>query len=518
MLTTYDRELGIWMMELPPFSVYEWWKRRGWRHEILCGRRKYDVLITDDPKIAAEQWSEMGAVARDALISATNASRALGDGDERVVCNAGLDPYPFQRAGARAVLDFFNAGRDGALIADEQGLGKTIQAILVANEMREGRPGMKVVVVCPASLQLNWKKEIEKWGGTLGVRVGAGKNSYDYQVISYDQAHKAWSASDGVGLYIFDEAHLLKNPKSKRAKACVLGENALAKQGAKSLALTGTPWPNRASDVWMLLHLLDPVRWPLSEWKRFIEHIDGKDVLPHSQRDRLRGIGIQARLAGMVRRMKADVLPQLPEKQRVIIELAPSKEQQEADGGILRVLQADGLIPDAEWDGAADLGRFMARHNSGVMTFRRRASVARVPQVLRYLEESTEDCAVVFCYFQETLQALMGGLSGGCVGIWGGMSAQARQEAVETFQAGQARFFIGQIIAAGTGITLTRAKRLIMVDLDWTPGNMEQAEDRIHRIGQDRGTTIEYLAVQGSLDHHMILDMLEKQRQRSSIG
>ncbi|MDZ4224925.1 MAG: DEAD/DEAH box helicase, partial [bacterium] len=356
----------------------------------------------------------------------------------------------------------------GVLIGDEPGLGKTIQAIGVIN----ADPTIKnVLIVCPASLQLNWKREIERWC----VR------ELEYlQITSWDMVKKQRAMIDSMpfDLVVVDEAHYGKNPESQRSKA-VYGAPAKGKgekrkpedlgiQGRRKLALTGTPIPNRPKEIHPCLRWLHPGEfgnfWPFGirycaghqgDWGW---DFDGASNLDELQ-NRLRG-------TVMVRRLKEDVLTELPAKRRQIILLDASAVAHEiAEENKAYEEQVDDLDGEIEVSFA------------GMSQFRHQTAVAKIPQVVEHVKDVLDGGTgklVVFCHHHDVVYGLQGALAEyGTATLTGETSLKDRQEAVDRFQKDPScRVFIGSITAAGVGISLTAASHVVFGELDFVPGNV----------------------------------------------
>lgn len=437
----------------------------------------------------------------------------------------GLRPFPFQVEGARFLL-----GREGALLGDEMGLGKTVQVLLAVNADPTIR---KVLVICPASVKLNWEREAKRWlvrpfetlvlSGTTPSPIPHPQGGL-FVVINYDIV-AAWEEElrrHVWDLMVLDEAHYVKDPKAKRTRA-ILGPKARNPIPArKRVALTGTPIVNRPVELWPILAWLDYRAWG-NFWgyvKRYCNaHYNGYgwDFRGASNLEELR-----ARLRPyMLRREKAEVLKDLPEKIREIIVLPRNglSSLVEEEWAVWNKYQGRlaSLREEAERARRAkdkdELARILAEIRavsqvafSAMSTIRARLAEAKAPKVAAFVKDLLEEKqkVVVFAHHRAVLEYLQKDLGEyRPVLVWGGMSAQARQAAVDAFQNGDARVFLGSITAAAEGITLTASDTLVFAELDWRPGKMLQAEDRVHRIGQDRGVLIYYLVIEDSLEARM---------------
>ncbi|BDX35528.1 helicase [Thermus phage MN1] len=439
----------------------------------------------------------------------------------------GLRPFPFQVEGARFLLS-----REGALLGDEMGLGKTVQVLLAVNADPSIR---KVLIVCPASVKLNWEREARRWltrhfetlvlSGATPSPIPTPKGDEGlFVVINYDIV-AAWEEElrrHVWDLMVLDEAHYVKDPNAKRSKA-ILGPKARNPIPArKRVALTGTPIVNRPVELWPILAWLDYRVWG-NFWayaKRYCDaHYNGYgwDFRGASNLEELR-----RRLRPyMLRREKGEVLQDLPEKIREIIilprnglsalveeEWAIWNQYQERLSSLREQAQRARQAKDKE-----ELARILSEIRAvsqvafnSMSTIRARLAEAKAPKVAAFVKDLLEEKekVVVFAHHRAVLEYLREALKEyHPVLVWGGMSAQARQAAVDAFQSGEAGVFLGSITAAAEGITLTASDTLVFAELDWRPGKMLQAEDRVHRIGQDRGVLIYYLVIEDSLEARM---------------
>lgn len=403
---------------------------------------------------------------------------------------------PYQIEGVERLISL----NHDAILADEPGLGKTIQ---VAHYINLTKP-LTALIVCPASLRLNWKHELDKWLDS----------ALCLDILSYEGATKL-STDFKYDLIVFDEAHYLKNPKAARTKA------GLALPAYRRLFLTGTPIVNRPMDMYPILqsiglkltlkefgvrycngHLV-PVKWGVKAGRR-VPVKKAWDFSGASNTEELHKLLVDN---VMVRRRKKDVLTELPAKVRQVIEIdAPHGDDPELKKVLVQkygslTAAAEALIDDG---GIAfgDLSRY-----------RLEQSKHKLPYVINYLDNLMEetDKIVVFAYHREIIEALQNQYPA-AVHLYGGMSDKEKDAAVTSFQQGDAPLFIGQITAAGTGITLTASSTVVFAELDWVPGNVIQAEDRCHRMGQTDNVHIVHLVLKDSIDCRMVQALVRKQQ------
>ena len=419
------------------------------------------------------------------------------DADIEIPAPEGLSYLPYQKAGIAYAVQ-----RQATLIGDEMGLGKTIQAIGVINATAP----KTVLVVCPASLKINWKNEMTKWlvaDRDIQIVNGGGEQipeNPDVVIINYDVLSKHQTAinSRTWDLVVMDEAHYIKNPKAKRT-AIAVGIKA-----DRKVVLTGTPIANRPIELQPIAGYLDPVnfgnffkfglRYAGAYRDRFGWNFSGASNLNELQRN--------LRQSFMIRRKKDEVLKELPSKVRQIIVL-PNTEY--------------GDEMQREFDSMADA---VAETSTAEIEFERMSGVrhdtalAKVGDVVEHVS-AIDHQVVVMAHHKDVVEGIKRGLESvgkRVVTLTGDCNQAHRQNSVETFQAGEADVFIGTIGAAGVGITLTSASHVVFAELDWVPGNVSQAEDRCHRIGQKNSVLVQHLVVDGSIDARLAQTLVNKQR------
>jgi SWI/SNF-related matrix-associated actin-dependent regulator 1 of chromatin subfamily A len=492
-------------------------------------RRLPDVTVAGDPEALAAL-----AGAEDEKRAAIEASRASAS-DAVLPVPEGLEYLPYQKAGIVSALN-----RTNTLLGDEPGLGKTIQAIGVVNAVPSIR---RILVVSPASLVRNWENEITRWdtrGLTVG-RVNGAFPSTDYVCLNYDILQKWIGPIRAVAwdLLVLDESHYLKNPKAKRTQL-VYGkwdrspEKAIpAIAATRTLALTGTPIPNRPIEGWTTFHALCPEVF--KSWKHYAERYcagyEGRHGWDVSGASNLGELQTLLRQHLMVRRLKADVLTELPAKRRQVIELPVDAEaeqviaaeratfeRQEAAKAALEDARdrAEAEGDQAGYEAAVAGLAAGARIAFEEMSAMRHASaLAALPQVLAAIADLREGGVkklLVFAHHQDVVAAIAGAYPGESVQITGETPKDARQGIVQRFQEDPLCWlFVGNIQAAGTGLTLTAASHVVFAELSWVPGDITQAEDRVHRIGQRESVLIQHLVLAGSVSATMAKRLVSKQ-------
>lgn len=469
--------------------------------------------------------------ARAAKVEALDASAATSATID-VPAPAGRVYMPYQLAGIKYAINHGNT-----LIADEMGLGKTIQAIGLIN----ATPDIKtVLIVVPASLKINWKRELTRWlvrPMTIGI-AGVKGDSLDANIIiiNYDVLKK-WRAhidSRSWDLLICDECHYLKNRTAQRTKL-VLGYWDARKggavpgiQAARRLFLTGTPLVNRPIEVWPIANALAPETFKSFRYfaARYCDaHHDGWGM-NYSGATNLPELQEKLRLSCMIRRLKAQVLAELPAKVRQIIELPENGAAAAVKADRAALARMESQIADAtaardaatsadEYrDAVAQLRQVTRLAFEEVAAVRHQTALAKVPAVIEHIKEVLDgtDKLVVFAHHRDVVAGIAEAFPGQCVTLTGESSMNARQAAVDAFQNDfNVKVFVGNIRAAGVGITLTAASHVVFAELDWTPAGMTQAEDRLHRIGQTNSVLVQHLVLDGTIDARMAQILVDKQ-------
>lgn len=421
---------------------------------------------------------------------------------------------PFQRAGVAYALR-----HSRVLIADEMGLGKTIQA-LAAIQARGAYPA---AVVCPASLKPNWKREAEKWlpEGTRVAVLNGGKGSLpeaDLYVLNYELLGKWAEALAGRGLraLVADEAHYLKTRTAARTKA--FADLAKKAKPESVLLLTGTPVMNRPAELASPLAILGQLD-ALGGWWRFVRrYCDARETrfgLDVSGAANLDELNERLRAACMVRRRKAEVLRELPAKRRAEVPVTLPREArkayEEAAANIVewKAGQAKRLALAATGDDeAARKASIEAARKAEsaealvrIEALKQLAVAGKLPQVEEWIADFVEsgEKLVVFAVHRSVVERLAARFN--APAITGDTPIEDRQKAVDRFQGDpDCRLIVGNVQAMGVGLTLTAASNVLFVELPWRPADLDQAEDRCHRIGQSASVTAWYLLAEQTID------------------
>ena len=426
---------------------------------------------------------------------------------------AGLAYLPHQTEGVRFILE-----REATLLADQPGTGKTVTAIGALN----ASGALNALIVCPASLRLNWKRELGRWlVKPLEVGIAAGRKLPDADIViaSYEfmARHLEPPRQLRWGLLVADEAHLLcGGPKTHRGRG-VLGcpryrkrPPVSAVKASRRLFMTGTPIVNRPIEMQPVLASIDRIRW--GDRMRFARRYCaarhngfGWDFSGASNLDELERT---LKETCMLRRLKTG----LPPKRWQVVPLPSdgATDALQAERSILGF--GDRLERDLSIE-ALD-GKAGAKF-SEMAAIRRAIGIAKAPHVVELARRALAggEKVVIAAHHHQVIDALMGAFEGIAVRIDGRDSATAKDAAVRRFQEDSViQVCALGIRAGGLGHTLTAARFVICAELDWTPGAMEQVEDRCHRHGQSRDVLVQYAVTDGSIDALVAEKIVAKQR------
>jgi hypothetical protein len=471
-------------------------------------RERIDGSVVADPSTASGVEAMVGKHA----LGMDEAARELLDdmleaqtrGDELVQLSqahgvefeppAGLagELMPFQTAGVVYALR-----QRRVFIADEQGLGKTMQALATI----ESDNAYPAVVVCPASLKLNWLREIEHWlPGRTAAEISGRRGALpvaDFIVVNYDVLDGRLESLAGLApkALVFDESHYCKNPKAKRTKALIKLSERLAPDALR-LALTGTPLVNHPAELVPQLRAL-----------RRLEHFGSG----RSFKRRFRGEEARRRLhwhlrsSCYVRRRKDEVLTQLPPKRRITVPVPLTNEAtyQHLEADLISWLKSEVHDP-RELEQRIDTA-LRAEALVKLNALRHVAAQGKLAAAVEWIESFVEsdERLVVFAHHRDIQASLLDSFPD-AARILGSDTLAERDENVQRFQADDGpHLCICSLEAASHGFTLTAAASVAFVELGWTPAKHEQAEDRVHRIGQERHVTAWYLLAADTIDERI---------------
>jgi SWI/SNF-related matrix-associated actin-dependent regulator 1 of chromatin subfamily A len=384
------------------------------------------------------------------------------------------------------------AGSKRFILADDMGLGKTTSTIIATLETG----AKKILIICPASLKINWQREIENYTDR-SVFICEGKKfslEHDFVIVNYDILKNFYDVKNkpeslltkgNFDLVILDEAHMVSNPQAQRTKII----NHFVKSVNRAWLLTGTPMTSRPMNYYNLLNLIEsPVAqnwmayairycqgYQFTAGKRKVWNVTGASNL-EELRDRTS--------KQILRRLKEDVLD-LPDKIIAPVYLRlQSKEYENLMGEYY------------DWyDKNPDESKSLTVQFSKLMKVRKVIANEKVKQTIEFAENILDQGkkVIIFTNFTDTLQSIYQHFGKQAVYLDGSCSNSVRQQAVDQFQNDEkVRVFVGNLKAAGVGLTLTSAEVVIMNDLSFVPAEHAQAEDRAYRYGQKSNVLVYY--------------------------
>lgn len=420
---------------------------------------------------------------------------------------------PFQRQGVEFALS--KNGR--CMIADEMGLGKTVQAIAAAYAYREEWP---LLVVVPSSLKYPWIEELEKWipelkpgdinlvenkSHTMGIS-GSKVTVLGYGLLTSDARALVEALSrQRFAVVVVDESHYLKSRNAARTKILV----PFIQNAKRAILLTGTPALGRPEELFMQIDALYPKRF--GTWTEYAKRFCNAhyryfgtrrqwDCRGASNLDQLHKALSQI----MIRRLKRDVLTQLPPKvrQRIPFDL-PKEAAKEAASNfaewerLMKGMGSKAVAADNPFTEVMGLVTQMYKQTAI-------AKAGAVKDYIKMMLEAEQLKFLVFAHHLTMLQACTEAAieaKAGYIRIDGSVPSSERIQLVHKFQSDpETRVAILSIQAAGQGLTFTAASHVVFAELYWNPGHMKQAEDRAHRIGQSCSVNVHYLIAKGTFD------------------
>jgi hypothetical protein len=450
-------------------------------------------------------------------------------------------------------VQFVDEHHGRALIADEMGLGKTLVACVAMD--------VPAVVVCPASLKVNWLRELARWRPDLSTTIISGtkepeaeQKKADVVIINYDivAKHQDWLVKRNSVTVVADEAHYLKNLEVRFNKESRLFEPLtkvkrtasfyeVQRDAPRLILLTGTPILNRVKELFPLLHMIDPQTWD-SGYKYCVRYCGGhyenfgpKQIFMCTGRTNSEELHQKVNNIYMLRRT-ADVL-NLPEKRRgsmtvsLDAKAAAKYERQvreflkwvEDNGGpeaVMRAMRAEVLVQlnklretaaegkapaavewiENHWTSTARPLVVMGTHRAAFDIMMKGVDELNAAYEKQLADGETPDMQAPIRYSK----------------VVGGMGDTARQAAIDDFQSGKIDLVFYSISLA-TGTTLTRAQDMLFVERAWRPGDLSQAEARIYRKGQKNQCMITYLDAEGTIDGKIAMLLKDKIGSASAV-
>jgi len=481
-------------------------ERRHWEsNSIFNVKNVKEYLNQEALEIYNQKWKVY-----EGKIEASRAVSSIPNLDIPVPTNKTY--MPFQKAGIEYLIKNQNI-----LLGDEMGLGKTIQIVGYLNYAQP----QKVLIVMPLSVKRNWYTELKNWlvyEPTIEIVNGKTPTFLsNITLIHYDslKKYKDELAKIEFDVIIMDEAHYIKNGKAQRTKI------SLNLHGKKRILLTGTPILNRPNELFTLLKFLrnsiiNNPKTGYPSYSYFVyrycyvqEYMGHVNVVGGRNLEEL-----QTKLRGscMIRRLKKDVLTELPNKRR---QMLPVKLE---DRELLK--ESEKLMEKIKLQ-AGDWESVMKWLNSNPAMFeemarvRHQLGVAKVPYAISFIEDAleNEDKIVVFAHHRDVVEAIVNHFPNSAK-LYGGMSANEREANIKKFnEDSTCRVFVGSIEASGLGINLQHASSMaFFIEMDWRPAYNVQAEDRIHRIGQKESVMIYNMVFDDTLDGYIISKLISKQK------
>lgn len=434
-------------------------------------------------------------------------------------------PYPYQIAGAALVAE-----RGSCILGDDMGLGKTLQALLNIADVLHN-PNALCVVVCPTSVGINWVREAARWVGIEAKLLQGTKSRLTLGqsgLIIVPYSIVAWAVKDldpacKVDLLVIDELHNVKNEKASRTIATW---EVLRARASRTVAMSGTPIPNRPKEI---AHIVCGLTSTFGNTGKFLfrycdpqkVYVPGKGMLTtFDGASHVDELAMKLRTSGvLIRRMKSEVLKDLPSKRRSIVVLSPDKKPKALPAGLDIQDLRDALK-------AGDPPAF-----NEIALNRHADAVALIPQVAEWISEHIEGAPdqslVVFAHHKDVVAGLahalgVNGAGYAVITATGDDSPADRQAKVDAFAGSLGlRIFIATIAACGTGLNglQKRAEAVVFAESSWTPGDNEQAEDRVCRIGAVARDSIPvtYLVSDGGIDSYVLDLVLSKQETIGAI-
>lgn len=407
--------------------------------------------------------------------------------------------FPFQEEAVSKMVHFLMGATGGVYNACEQGLGKCLQTIEACRRINAKAP----LVICPKSVKLVWASEIKKW-----------RASGEWTIASYDDARLRKIPNEFFDVLICDECQYLKTHDSQRTQAVL---NYYLPTVPHSIFLSGTPFLSCITDCWPVFSRLSPSDFG-DYWKFAYTYAK---VIDTPWGHKLEGLKNHEQLKKIItdkfffRFTKEQVLKDLPPKilqeiplpAHLAVKLTPDEEKLHTH--YLEVLK-----------GAIAKGTPAPYPPVSITQKRKEQGLKKIPRIVEFCKEILDNKTplVIFGWHLEVIHELIEKLVDyDPVFITGQTSDKLRAEAVRKFQEGETLLFIGQLAAAGVGITLTAASTVVSVELDWNPPVNQQAWDRCHRIGQLNNVTVYIPIVKGSVDERVMEVVISKNLDFKSV-
>lgn len=430
--------------------------------------------------------------------------------------NLRIEPYEYQKEGILFGLD-----RRRLLIGDEPGLGKTLQSIGIVDTAS----AYPCLVICPSSLKINWQREFEKFTDKKALVLDnssrtswpylLGMGMFNVAIVNYESLKKffVWEIKGGksftlkdvvfnrdISIFrsvIMDESHRLKDPSAQQT----MFTRGIVEGKEYRILLSGTPVVNHAQDLVSQLAIMGRI---ISDFGG-----RGKFLADYGENENLSELSKKLYDTCMIRREKAKVLTELPDKQRtdLYVDISNRDEYNLAAADLAAYLREYTECTDREI-------RRKMRMEALVkfMTLRSLASKGKVKQATDFIKNflANGNPLIVFCSLKEIVKALQKQFPD-AVRVTGDDNVAEKQAAVDAFQSGDAQLIICSIKAAGVGLTLTASSNVAFVEFPWTYADCCQCEDRAHRIGQKNNVNCYYLIGRSTIDP-VLYNIIHKKR------
>ena len=417
--------------------------------------------------------------------------------------------FPYQKEGVRMAIDVYGSR---CLLADDMGLGKTRQALAFIGYHLPSR----TLVVCPSYLRYHWQhalKELLSCESQL-VKKGSETLTGAVCIVSYDMLHTLQIPSGLFDVVVCDESHYVKSRKTKRTKALT----PLVRSAQHALLMTGTPALNRPIELFSQLFMLRPVY--IKNYSSYAARYCNGKPTPFGYDDR--GSSNSHELnwvltrGFMIRRLKRDVLTQLPPKTRHTVWLELTTRQLVKVKAEFKIWQNLNNTIYKLPSGSEEQRRQMFERQKIISQLFRTTALAKCESIVNWVLDALADgrSFIFFAYHRVVLDAVEEAVRNADISfmrIDGSTPAAVRQQNVEEFQNNpKIRIAILSLMAAGTGVTLTRVSECVFGELYWVPGVMIQAEDRVHRISQENRVDIQYLLGTDTIDTYVHPSLCKK--------
>ena len=393
----------------------------------------------------------------------------------------------------------FLAGRRVALLADEMRVGKTPQAILAAHKLG----AQSVLVVCPAIAVPHWEAEFRKWWpGEILPRLW---------VLSYDKARELWR-SEGfkkpVDVFVPDECHFAKNPEAARTRM-VYGKSGFAQMAGATWALSGTPAPKHAGELWCMLKAFGVVGMTYDEFVRRYCTINGFTLQVTGTKQEMIPELKELLAKIMLRRTRKQVAPDMPDIGFEFLEIKPTTN---ADLAAPLDMSIDSYV---DWSDAT----------GGNIDDRIAVARAKVEpladQIAFHIDNGLLLQTVAFGWHTEPLMALRDALTERGVSaesITGATSSNSRILAQAKFKAGVTQVIVGNIMACGTAIDLSTTSHGFFLELDWVGANNLQAANRLVSMDKNEPVTFDICTTPGTTDDRVQRVLVRRMKELKALG